>query len=219
MMSNSIENAIEEAAKVGYATGKFAITYFWHSSNLANLKKGFDVFVTERLEQRLEEFALAQKDVTKEQKKEFYEDLKYNQQNLNFLYEFVEKTRVTSFELHVKILAALSVEFIANKDLNYYQICLLTNVNTFNEIDFQKLYEVLDEKYKSNENKKDTCTHTKDPQKVIALNKFINAGVLSQSKMTNLGNLEDKGMPVDFAINEFSKELYEILDDIFKGQI
>jgi hypothetical protein len=31
--------------------------------------------------------------------------------------------------------------------------------------------------------------------------------------------LEDKGMPVDFAINEFSKELYEILDDIFKGQI
>lgn len=218
-MSNSIEDAIEEAAKVGYAIGKFAATYFWHSSNLANLKKGFDVFITERLEQRLEEFAFAQKDVTKEQKKEFYEDLKYNQQNLNFLCEFVEKTRVTSFKLHVKILAALSVDFIINKRLDYYQVCLLTNINTFNEIDFKKLYEVVNDRYQSKDYEEDICIYTKDPQKAIALNEFINAGVVSESKMTNLGSLEDKGAPIDFSTNEFSKNLYEILDDIFKGHI
>jgi len=38
-MTKQLKHAIEETAKVGYAIGKFSISYFYNSSNLAILKK------------------------------------------------------------------------------------------------------------------------------------------------------------------------------------
>ena len=216
MKINSIEYAIEEASKFTYSIGKFALTYFYHSSDISNLKKGFDVFLSERFEQRLEEFSIAQKKLSNEQKKEFYNDLKYNKQNINFLFDFVEKSRTTSFEIHVKILAMLSVNFIINKNLNYHEICLISNINSFNEIDFKVLYELFKKNPLPEKAFLDGVFYTNDMKELIAIKKFLNAGILSESKITNLGHVKDKGLPVNFTTNEFSRDLYKILDYVFK---
>ena len=53
---------------------------------------------------------------------------------------------------------------------------------------------------------------TNDDCEYIAINKFIQIGILSKSGLTHLGSDGNGKLPIDFQINNFSSNLFEMLD-------
>ena len=62
---------------------------------------------------------------------------------MDYLYEFFEKTRTTTYDIHAKLLAKLSVNLIQNNGLNYFESNLLANIDSFNDVDIKRIYEFL----------------------------------------------------------------------------
>lgn len=138
-----IIDAAEDAAKVGYAVGTFVSRAFYQISNIEALKNGYDAYNIERFAQRLEMFNQEHEKLTIEEKKEFYDELKFNKQNQNYLYDFVEKARTTTYEIHSQIYAVLSKRLVKNKGLNYYEDLILSNLYLLNEEDLRYLGFIL----------------------------------------------------------------------------
>lgn len=138
-----IVDIAEDISKEGYSIGVFASKAFYHVSGINALSEAMTAYSAERFKQRLEDFAFEHNKLSENEKKEFYNNLKSNKQNLNLLYEFVEKARTSTYDLHAKILAKLSANLVKNGDLNYHEKTLLSNIDILNDEDFIKFYEVL----------------------------------------------------------------------------
>lgn len=135
-MKYDIIDIAEEIARESYNIGVFACKFFYKVSNLESLKNSMDDYVVNRFSQRLECFAHEHSKISDKEKKEFYDDLVTNDKNLNYLYEFIENARTTTYELQAKFLARLSVELIRNKTLKYQEAELINIVSQLNDIDF-----------------------------------------------------------------------------------
>ena len=61
-------------------------------------------------------------------------------------------------------------------------------------------------------NKPKSPLMTSDDCEYIAINKFIQIGILSKSGSTHLGGDGNGMLPIDFQINDFSKNLFETLE-------
>lgn len=182
-----IIDAVEDAAKVSYSVGAFAAKFFYQASNLSALKNGMDSYIHERFIQRLEYFTFEHDKLSDYEKKIFYEDLISNKQNMNYLYEFVEKARTSSYDIHAKILARLSVELIKNGELNYHESNLLANISLFNNDDFKTYYEVVKNHINVKEYKEfgwDT-RDDKSSYQVHSLRKFISLGFFDPDGLYN----------------------------------
>lgn len=200
-----IVDIADEVCKGAYDFAKFGLMAFYKVSNLEALNQSLNAYSISRFSQAIEAFQHEHEKISQEKRKEFYEDLKYNDQNLAYLYSMFEKARTSSFLIHSKILAWLSIYLIENKELNYYQASLLANIDSLNELDFKYFYELL------KENNTDNISE-KDPIKITVIKKFIQIGILSFNDSIYVGG---NGQTVHFEKNEFSKKLLEILDLIF----
>lgn len=138
-----IVEAVEDAAKVGYSVGVFASKFFYQVSNIEALKNAMDSYIVSRFSQRLEYFTHEHDRLSEEEKIEFYEDIKTNHQNMNYLYEFVEKARTTTFDMHARIYAVMSARLVKNKTLTYFENDLLSNLHLLNEEDIVHLAFIL----------------------------------------------------------------------------
>lgn len=202
---------IVAAAEIGckelYNFGLFGLNAFYKVSNLESLKQSFDAYSLSRFSQAIEAFQYEHEKIDREKRKEFYEDLKYNEQNLAYLYSMFEKARTSTFLIHMKILARLSSLLIENKKLNYWQSSLLANINSLTEDDFKYLYNL-------QKNKITSPLYTNDSCQVSAINKFIQSGILSvnESSKTVIGSPDDFNFTINFMLNEFSEELFNLLD-------
>ncbi len=138
-----IVDVAEEIVGFGYSVSVFACKYFYQVSNLEALSNSMDAYIADRFKQRLEYFVFEHKQLTDKEKKDFYQDLSSNKQNLNYLYDFIEKARTTTYEYHVEILAKLSVKLIKNKGLNYYDDVILSYLNNFNDEDLNIFFSAI----------------------------------------------------------------------------
>jgi len=138
-----IVDAVEDAAKVGYSLTTFACKAFYQVSNLEALKNGMDAYNASRFAQRLEHFTYEHNKLSKEQKKSFYDSLKDNKQNMNYLYEFLEKAKKTTFDIHARIYAVMSARLVKNGLLSYFENDLLSNMHLLNKEDIMHLAFIL----------------------------------------------------------------------------
>lgn len=204
-MSNIIvghlEYFINELSKEGYSIVKTGVKTFYKVSTEVATDVIKD-YMNTRFEIRLEDFAYEQEQLTKEQKEIFYKNI--DEKQLNFLFELLENTRISTYDMHAKILAKLYVKLIINGGFNYYESSLLANIKALTDQDFIYLYELLKDKSES-------PLYTNDSCEVSAINKFIQAGILSVNSHQVIGATEDYDYSVNFMLNDFSKELLEIL--------
>lgn len=135
-MKYNLVDIAEEIAQEGYNIGLFACKFFYQESKLESLKNCMDDYIVNRFSQRLEYFAYEHSKISDKEKKEFYNDLVTNNKNLNYLYEFIENARRTTYEMQAKFLARLSVELIRNKTLQYQEAELINIVLQLNDMDF-----------------------------------------------------------------------------------
>ena len=138
-----IVDAAEDACKEAYNFGLFGLKAFYKVSNIEALKTSYDEYALSRFSQTVEVFQFEHEKIDEEKRKEFYEDLKYNEQNLAYLYSMFEKSRTSTFLIHMKILAKLSVSLIENKSLNYFESNLLSIIDNINEKDIYTMYNNL----------------------------------------------------------------------------
>lgn len=193
----------EDLAKTGYSIGSFACKYFYKVSSLEVLNDSMDAYKLSRFKQRLEYFTHEHENISNKEKEDFYSDLKNNTQNLDYLYEFIEKTRTSTYDIHAKILSKLSVSLIKRKGLNYYESSLVSNLSTLNEDDFLIFYfAVLNNKTLTFE-LQDNKTNTD----IIAMTKFANIGFLNKKEDTKY----IKFIPTHY-VEVFHNILEEILD-------
>lgn len=167
------------------------VLYFTHS------------FMDERFKIRLNDFIYEEEQLSDTSKKKFYEDI--DNKNINIIFDLLEKARTTTYDLHAKILAKLYGRLLQNGKLDYYEHALLANINSLSDLDFMYFHNLI-------KNKPESPLITNDDWEYIAINKFIQIGILSKSGLTYLGSDESGKLPIDFQINDFSENLFKTLD-------
>ncbi|MGH1600823.1 hypothetical protein [Campylobacter majalis] len=192
---------VEIVAKKGYPLAK-ALVCTLYKSKTDLLLYGIDKFTNERFKIRIKYFAHEEKELSEEKKKYFYE--KINERNMSILVDLLEKARISTYDLHAKILAKLYSNLIQNDKLNYYEHALLANISSLSDLDFTYFYNLI-------KNKPNSPLITQDDCEYIAINKFIQIGILSRSGITHFGADNGKKVPIDFEINNFSKALFNML--------
>jgi len=100
-----------------------------------------DCYMNSRFNIRLEDFTYEQEQLSSGQKKIFYESV--DRKQLNYLFELLDKTRVSTYDLHAKILAKLYTKLILNKKLSYFESNLLSHIDILNEDDITSFYSFL----------------------------------------------------------------------------
>ncbi len=225
-----IVEVVEDIAKVGYSIIIFASKFFYKVSNIEALKNSMDAFALSRFSQRFEYFTHEHDKLSDDEKEAFYEDLKTNKQNINYLYEFVEKTRKSTFDIHAKIYAILSARLVKNKSLTYFENNLLTNMDILNFEDIKfiainfnliPINEFINNLANSKE--KDLMTETLLTQKKLERSKrnffiFEYSHYFTYMKCIQLGIFVDA--PQDMKMSNFS-DITDInkLEPIYKREI
>src|SRR5690606_30582640 len=104
MIGNRYEiiDAVEDISKLGYSCTYFALKAFYGVTGLDALRNAMDEYMVSRFAQRLEYFAYEHQYFSDEDKKAFYDDLKYNHQNVDYMYELIEKARTTTYDFHAR---------------------------------------------------------------------------------------------------------------------
>jgi len=198
-----------------YNFSLFCLKAFYRVSNLEDLKSSYDDYALSRFSQTVEVFQYEHVKIDKNRRKEFYEDLKYNEQNLAYLYSMFEKSRTSTFLIHMKILAKLSGTLIENKSLNYYESALLANISSLNELDFIALQKALEKNREIPITEK--CIWRKDDgvslYELIGIKKFINIGIINED-IALYPNNGGEMKSVNFIKNEYSDVILNILDEI-----
>ena len=193
---------VELASKEGYALIKAASSTL-HKSKVEVASHFIHRFMDERFKIRLHDFIYEEERLSDRSKKKFYEDI--DNEKINILFDLLEKARTTTYDLHAKILAKLYSRLFQNGKLDYYEHALLANINSLSDLDFMYFHNLVKNKPKSPLMTSDDCEY-------IAINKFIQIGILSKSGSTNLGGDGNGKLPIDFQINDFSKNLFETLE-------
>ncbi len=216
-----IVDAAEDASKVGYSIGVFAAKAFYQVSGVEVLKNSMDAYMVSRFSQRLNYFIHEHENITEDEKKDFYSDLINNKQNLNYLYEIVEKARTTTHELHAKILAVLSCELIKNKGFNFYESSLVANLHTLTYDDLVTYEKVIRETHVERLSKPNNGIYgsvltltTPDYRSYISIQKFLNIGMLSYPEDVSKLQFEKTNSfrkSMDFVVNDYSLKLMLIL--------
>lgn len=193
---------VELASKEGYALIKAAASTLY-KSKVEVASHFMHRFMEERFKIRLQDFIYEEERLSDRSKKKFYEDI--DNEKINIIFDLLEKARTTTYDLHAKILAKLYSRLFQNGKLDYYEHALLANINSLSDLDFMYFHNLVKNKPKSPLMTSDDCEY-------IAINKFIQIGILSKSGLTHLGGDENGKLPIDFQINDFTKNLFETLE-------
>lgn len=219
----------DDACAFKFAFGKGALKYIYKVSSLDALKDSLDAFNYERLLQRTEYFVYEHDKLSEHIKQEFYLDLKNNKQNQNFVYEFFEKLRTTPYDLNAQIIARLSVEFIKNKGLTYYESTLLTNINLFNNRDWQTAYDNFQEVFEDKNYDNSVLLQTKRYSFKISCyedlstyNKLMQLGIIFNTNDIDGGtfenHLKNPVIPESklYYVCNITNIFYQVLKDVIK---
>lgn len=225
----NIVDATEDSAKVGYSFMVFGLKYFYQVSSVGALKNSYDAYALSRFSQTIETFQFNHEQLNIEERKSFYEDLEYNEQNLHYLYSLFDKARTSTYLLHMKILARLSANLIKNKTLSYFEQNLLNDINTLNNKDILYIHRFLKNNNESLNDIQDKTTIKNSKMIVFKINtheenmvfeKCLKIGIISIENSFGFANnnsplYKDKGCY--FTKNSF--EFYEILNEVLYAKL
>lgn len=224
MIKNDLIDIAEEISEFGYSATKFACSYFYKVSNLEALKESKDSFMVSRFAYRLESIALEHNKIPENIKQHFYKNLIHNKQNVNYLYELIEKTRTTTFELHARILARLSVHLIRNNNLSYSEVTLLTSIDSLNDLDLKNLYTNFYSNIRIDKNNKaNTGVYVyKGTEDRYTFKKCLSLGLFERLNKHNFfSGMKEEPIEIPentfydkVIINNLTYTLFNILDDI-----
>lgn len=207
----------DELGKVEYSILKAVVKTFY-KANTELAEYTINNYMNTRFEVRLEDFALEQDTLTREQKEYFYNNI--NAKQLNFLFELLEKARTSTYDLHAKILAKLYGELLKKGDLNYHEKTFLSAINTLNDDDLFKFYEVLKEKDLDEAQIKNIKFYypINSYSEHYIFQNLIRTGLFIDSEDFDGGTIRGSSnfQLVDkyFYIHDFTKELFLCLKDI-----
>lgn len=224
--SELVIDAAEDVCKGGYNVGLFALNVFYRVSNINALKESFDAYQIEKLSQVIEDFQYEHSKINDENKRKFYEDLKYNKQNLEFLFSLFDKSRKSTYRIHMQLLAYLSSSLVDNKELNYHQKTLLANIDILNDEDLIHFYRVLKNSgidINEAEIKKISILFpVKTYTEHYIFNKLESVGLIVTFSSSGGFNFappsEDILKDKSFYIHNFTVEIYNFLDLIFREE-
>ena len=212
-MSNKygITEVIEEVCAGGFSIATFGARVFYGVSGLEHLGNAMNAFNAERFNQRLEYFTFEHERISDKEKEKFYRELEHDKDKLNYLYEFVEKARTSTYDIHAKILANLSARLIKYGKINYAEETLLVSLNTLTDFDIKLLYHII------RKNKQDILSYKK-------INISLESGdeKLAFTKLSKLDFItevsEEWGTQLDlsFRATSYSILIFYVLDDSFK---
>lgn len=202
-----IQKIAEDAAKEGHSLVKATLNTFFKVYGGDLILSAKDNYYNERFKWRLEDFAFEEYRLNDDDIRNFYENI--NHQQLNYLFELFEKARISTFDLHAKILSKLYANLLKNGDLSYYESTLLVNIMTLNEDDFKYLYNAIKGKSINDSD----LIETNNDDEFIALRKFIMLGILSVGKSTESATNKCEHS-IYIGLNNFSLLIKTILDDI-----
>jgi hypothetical protein len=241
-MKDYLTMFVEEASKEGHSIVKAGVDILFKANGeLAALT--VDNYKNNRFNIRLEDFAYEQEQLSDEVKENFYKNITSEQ--LNYLFELLDKARTSTYDLHAKILAKLYANLLLNGNLNYYESSLLANINFLNDKDLIKVHSEL--------NGKDLDENTDNKFKVdnyqdyLVFNKSVQLGFFEHRKkspvqlpsstvspspfaplpgtemlhstassMPKISTTERAVQDKRYRSNEFTKDLFQILDEIIK---
>lgn len=151
---------------------------------------------------------------TKDERIQFINDL--DDKVKPFFVEIVSKIIDLNDNLQLYIMSYLTEQYIKNKDLNYYEKKLYYNINTLSEDDFKIFYCLFTDNFIDKKNPKIHVNHYKKKEIIsISLNRFSNLGLLIL-KMSFTKNFEIIKNKENYVCSEYSKKLYDCLDNYFK---
>lgn len=200
-----LEDFAKELGKEGYSIIKAGVKTFYKSiGELAAYT--IDNYMNTRFEIRLEDFAFEQDNLRKDQKEYFYKNIDAKQ--LNFLFELLDKARISAYDLHAKILSKIFANLIKNGELNYYESALLANISSLNEVDFIALHKALKKNIEISISER--CIWGKDDgaslYELIGIKKFIKIGIINEDAGL-YPNISGEMKSVNFIKNEYSDEI------------
>lgn len=206
-ISDYVLDFANELSKEGYSIIKAGVNTFFKAKGELVLY-AIDSYIKTRFEIRLEDFAYEQDNLTKEQKENFYNSI--DKKKLNYLFELLNKTRTTAFDLHAKILSKLYANLIKNKGLKYFEKVLLSSIESFNDEDFLIYIKAI--KLFMDDEKVQYYTSEKY-EDIASLYKFQNLGIISLDGNLHAFGNSDK-YSISFRLNDYSKEFYYILVEV-----
>ncbi len=217
----NIEKEQYESGMVGDVVNSvlsFAYVTIYKGIGAESIIASYDKFMGERFLFRLEEFTRCHSEISDQAKAKFYDNLSNNKQNGNYLYEFIEKARTTTYELHAKLLARLSVELVKNGNLNYYESTLLSNINTLNDLDLIKIHKELKEC--NFVNGRPNRFKIQTSQEYSSFQKALQLGIFEKKERTVAVLSGERKIPEKevktklYKINEFTEKFFRMLDEI-----
>ena len=151
---------------------------------------------------------------TEQERIEFINDLDDNIKP--FFAETVSKIIDLDDNLQLYVMSYLTEQYIKNNDLDYYEKKLYYNINTLSEDDFKIFYCLFKDNFNDKKNPKIHVNHYKKKEIIsISLNRFSNLGLLIL-KMSFTKNFEIIKNKENYVCSEYSKKLYDCLDNYFK---
>ncbi len=194
---------VKSVAKVFYKAKSEIVTF------------SMGTYMNERFIKRIERFEKEEELLSPQQIKTFYDDI--NETKLDILFELLEKTRTSTFDLQAKILAKLYGNYLRKNHLNMHEITLISNINIFNEADFLMYKWVMmryfSYKKKSIEINIYSCTDAVY-NSLNSIQKFLNLGFFTYPKAEFGKTIQNTYAFTDFIESDYSKELYEIISEI-----
>ncbi len=193
-------------------------TFFKSKGELATFT--INNYMNARFDKRLEDFSYEEEQISDQDKKNFYENINY--EKLNYLFELLNKTRTSTFDLHAKILAKIYSDFLRENFLFYYDKILLSNINNLTDQDFEIFYRIISSRTGIGIHKKYEIENniTTSLVEVSVIEKFIYLGYFLRNKSGNrLGqNIEMSSNEITFILTDAAQRLYNRLDDIFSDK-
>lgn len=220
---NYLEIFVEELSKEGYSIVKAGVNTLLKNS-VDTLLIASNSYINTRFEIRLEYFIHEQEQLTDEAKKDFYENI--NHTKLSYLFELLEKTRISTYDLHAKILANFYSNLLKNGDLNYHEKTFLSNIDILNDEDLIHFHKIMknniDDISESEMEKLKISFPINTYTEYYIFEKLVRAGLMveySSSGGMNFATLNEEILKNKFFyIHCFSKEIYLFLDKTLRDK-
>lgn len=170
--------------------------------------------------------------VSEKERKTFFDSLTGADKDM--ISSFIEKIYNADYDIHVHLYKFINERLMKNRELDYYDHTLFSNMEQFSSLDFEVFWyqaNKIQKIFKDNERHPYTrerkVSGSKKSMDILSIKKFISSGLLEQSEIkatsNNTKNDSSYGVhtdinislsvePTGFIMNEYMMEIYKILD-------
>ena len=166
----------------------------------ANMTSVYSGYLDEKLNSLI--IDVLNNQIKEEELNKFIENLHGLEKDL--LYVVIKKSLDSKDKIVIFILANVLAKKIKNKELNYYEESLVSNIDTLTEFDFKNYINIIDNLTQEDEG---FNLKSKTDEDEISMLKFINIGIIKEDRE----NLIVANRDINILKTSYSDEFYDIL--------